>query len=72
MDWVRPPTIALDLEFSFAGVAAFFTLHLGRAEDHVELKTTFFAVPPADEASGTGLFAAAVAKARLAGCAARP
>ncbi len=71
VDWVQAPTLALDLEFAHAGVAAFFTLHLGRDDDRIELQTTFFDAPPCDDAAGTELLAAALAGARLAGCPAR-
>ena len=72
VDWLQAPTISLDLEFAAAGVTAFLTLHLGRDEDRIELRSVFFAAPPPDEVAGTGLLAAAVAGARLVGCAARP
>ncbi len=69
MDWTRPLSISLDLEFQHEDVSAFFTLHLGCDEDLVDLKTTWFASTPSDEATATRRFAQAVASARLPPCA---
>ena len=65
VDWLKPPTISLDLEFQNDGICAFFTLLLGHPDCLIELKTLWFACPPADEAAATDLFAQALADARL-------
>ena len=65
VDWQKPPSISLELEFQNEGVSAFFSLRLGRPTCLVELKAVWFACPPSDEAGATDLFAQAVADARL-------
>ena len=65
VDWQKPPSISLELEFQNGGVSAFFTLLIGRQNCLIELKSVWFACPPPDEAAATDLFAQAVADARL-------
>ena len=65
VDWLRPPSISLELEFQNEGISAFFTLLLGHPDCMIELKSGWFAGTPADEAAATDLFAQAIADARL-------
>ena len=65
VDWLRPPSISLELEFQTEGVSAFFTLLLGQPDCLIELKTVWFAYQPIDDAAATDLFAQAIADARL-------
>ena len=64
VEWARPPSISLEFEFQTAAVSAFFTLLLEQTETIVDLKRVWFAQKQDSEASGTRLFARALAGAR--------
>ena len=65
VDWLRPPSISLELEFQNDGVSAFFTLVLGPPDCLIDLKAIWFACTPADDEAAADLFARAIADARL-------
>ena len=65
VEWATTPAISLEFEFQTAIVSAFFTLLLKQRESAIDLKRVWFSQRQASEASGTRLFARALAGARL-------
>ena len=65
LGWGTTPSISLELEFQADGVAAFFSLVLGRRESLVDLKEIWFDHEPASEIAGTQVLAEALQAARL-------
>ena len=65
VEWGKPTSISLAMEFQVSEVSAFFTLKLGDLGSTVDIKHVWFASTPETEAAATAIFARALESASL-------